>query len=57
MHIMEQIAIEKREERAIGPNTKCQVIVGRDLFKKWKQPIYYLWATAHFLLEEMAEGP
>lgn len=41
VHLMEQIAIEKKEERAIGPNKKCQVIVARGLFKKWKQPIYY----------------
>lgn len=41
VHLMEQIAIERKEERAIGPNKRCQVVVARGLFKKWKQPIYY----------------
>jgi len=44
--IMEQIEIEKSEEKAIGPNKKYQVIVSRGLFKKWKQPVYFQFDQA-----------
>lgn len=29
------------KEKVIGPATKCEVIVARGLFAKWKQPIFY----------------
>lgn len=41
IHLSNQIAIERRSERVIGPHKKCQVVVARGLVKKWKQPIYY----------------
>lgn len=41
IHLSNQIAIERRQERVIGPHKKCQVVVVWGLFKKWKQPIFY----------------
>lgn len=41
IHLSNQAAIERREERVIGPHEKCQVAVARGLFTKWKQPVYY----------------
>lgn len=35
IHLSNQIAIERRQERVIGPHKKCQVVVARGLFKKW----------------------
>lgn len=58
IYVMEQIAIEKKEERAIGPNKKCQVFVCRGLFKKWKQPVYYQFdqdVTKDIILNVIAE--
>lgn len=35
IHLSNQMAIERRQERVIGPHKKCQVVVARGLFKKW----------------------
>lgn len=41
IHLANRVAIERKEERVIGPNKKCQIFIARGLFSKWKQPIYY----------------
>lgn len=41
IHLSNQMAIERRQERVIGPHKKCQVVMARGLFKKWKQPVFY----------------
>lgn len=41
IHLSPQVAIERREERVVGPHSRCQVVVARGLFKKWKQPVFY----------------
>lgn len=41
IHLSNQAAIERREEKVIGPHEKCQVAVAKGLFAKWKQPVYY----------------
>jgi len=39
--VSKQVGIEKRREQVIGPASKCQVMVVRGLFARWKQPIFY----------------
>lgn len=41
IHLSNQMAIERKRERVIGPYKKCQVVVARGLFQKWKQPVFY----------------
>lgn len=41
IYLSNQIQIEQRKERIFGPHKRCQVVVARGLFKKWKQPIFY----------------
>lgn len=41
IYISQQIEIERKEEKRIGPHKTAQVGMVRGLFSKWKQPVYY----------------
>jgi len=41
MYISHKIEIDKKYEQVVGSYKTCQVSVARDLFKKYKQVVYY----------------
>lgn len=41
MYVSNKIDVERREQKIYGSNKICQVVMTRELLRKWKQPIYY----------------
>lgn len=41
IYLTNQMQIERKTERVVGPHKRCQVVIARGIFKKWKQPVYY----------------
>ena len=41
VYTSQNIEIDKKEEKRIGPHKSIQVGMARGLFSKWKQPIYF----------------
>lgn len=40
MKIQTAFEYDKKNDKIIGPHSQMQVIMVRDIFKNWKQPIY-----------------
>ncbi|XP_024870088.1 uncharacterized protein LOC112453528 [Temnothorax curvispinosus] len=38
IYLTNQMQIERKTERVVGPHKRCQVLIARGIFKKWKQP-------------------
>lgn len=41
IYISNKLDLERREQKIYGPCKTCQFVMARELFKKWKQPVYY----------------
>lgn len=41
IYISQNIEIDKKQERRVGPHKTVQVGMARGLFGRWKQPVYY----------------
>lgn len=41
VYMSNKIDIEKKQERVVGPHTKCQTVMARGLCSHWKEPVYY----------------
>lgn len=41
VHISNKYDMDKKHQRIYGSHKKCQFVMARGLFQKWKQPVYY----------------